>query len=74
MREIECTPMAHYNNVTKGDILMRCPDDTLCFSAVVRFPHEISCLMAFVPHTFFPNSRGGWGWWRRGDAKACMRK
>jgi hypothetical protein len=38
---------------TNGDILMRRPYDISCFSAVVRFPNEISHLLALVRFAWF---------------------
>ena len=35
--------------VANIDILMRDPDEILAFRAVVRFPYEISCILALVP-------------------------
>jgi hypothetical protein len=46
--------------------------DISCFLAVVRFPYEISCLLALVPHTVVSKLSGIWGWCGGGDEKACM--
>ncbi len=46
MRESACTP-SYEMSVW----------DFMLFWAVVRFPYEISCLLALVPNILFPNSR-----------------
>ncbi len=37
--------------VANGDTVTRSPSDIFCFLSVVRFPYEISCLLALVQNT-----------------------
>ena len=44
------------------------------FLAVVRFPYDMACLLVLVPIAVVSQYSGVMGWWRGGDAKACMRE
>ena len=44
------------------------------FLAVVRFLYEMTCLLVLVPIAVVSQYSGVMGWWRGGDAKACMRE
>jgi hypothetical protein len=80
MGEIELySPVTHCNNVCGllrtlifwWDALTRFH----AFRAVVRFPYEISCILALVPkHGGFQIVGGLGGLWRGGDVKGCMRE